>query len=272
MEKGDVLIVNMSDKNLKTGATNPYEIEIFLKKEVKIFSCSNLHAKVFIFDNTLIVGSSNVSQNSKNKLLEAAIVTKNKKSIIKANTWIKSLQLQEISPEQIEHGKRIYKPPIKEKKSQRNAQPQLPELWILSTREYDPSEKEKNILEAIEKRVSKKTDSTKYEIESIRWNGKSRIIKRIRNGHFIVQIHKESEDRILVYPPSFLVNIKHYSNDKGTKKVYLTIETPTDLKPISWNEFKNVTNITGLKGITVNSVRSIKSSDAKKTIWNFWMR
>ena len=41
----------------------PHEIEKYFNKDAKIFNCPNLHAKMFVFDDTLIVGSTNVSSS-----------------------------------------------------------------------------------------------------------------------------------------------------------------------------------------------------------------
>ena len=62
--KGDTLIIAMNDENIKSGQANPYEIESLFKKGVEIFKVENLHAKIYIFDKKVIIGSPNISNNS----------------------------------------------------------------------------------------------------------------------------------------------------------------------------------------------------------------
>ena len=74
LKSGDTLIVAMGLNNVKTGQVDPNEIAKLFKKGVKIFTVQNLHSKIYLFDKHLIIGSSNVSSNSENNLIEAGIL------------------------------------------------------------------------------------------------------------------------------------------------------------------------------------------------------
>ena len=94
LRKGDTLVVNDSALALKkTGATNPYEIEKFKKKGVKCYGNEDLHAKLFVSDNYIVVGSANASSNSKNNLIEACLTVKSCDMAEEAEAWVFSLQL-----------------------------------------------------------------------------------------------------------------------------------------------------------------------------------
>lgn len=101
LRKGDVLIADMSIDAVKNGQTNPFEVERYLRKGVNAYTCANLHAKMYIFDRTLLVGSANVSLNSKNNLLEAGLICQDNPIVTQARGWMKSLQTETVTPEYI---------------------------------------------------------------------------------------------------------------------------------------------------------------------------
>ena len=86
--------------NLESGATNPYEI-IKIGQMIgfnNIRSIKNLHAKVYLTDGNLILGSSNFSANGlslegdeTNKLIEANILVEDNSIINKAHNWFDTL-------------------------------------------------------------------------------------------------------------------------------------------------------------------------------------
>src|SRR2546425_10788135 len=61
LNKGDMLVVDMSVRAAKSSQTDPREVRKYKEKGVKVYSCQNLHAKVFVLGKKAVVGSSNVS-------------------------------------------------------------------------------------------------------------------------------------------------------------------------------------------------------------------
>ena len=51
-----VLVVKFDKTSMKAGQTNPHDIIRLIENGVKVYACSNLHAKVFSFGITSIVG------------------------------------------------------------------------------------------------------------------------------------------------------------------------------------------------------------------------
>src|ERR1700680_1254899 len=49
--------------NLRSGGTNPNEIRSVMAAGIHVSQCDTLHAKVYLFDNHVIIGSSNASAN-----------------------------------------------------------------------------------------------------------------------------------------------------------------------------------------------------------------
>ena len=71
---GDVLLVNASDQNVASGATNPYALERFINSGVEVHTSSILHAKVISTDRHAVVGSANASASSA-RASEAVLIT-----------------------------------------------------------------------------------------------------------------------------------------------------------------------------------------------------
>lgn len=86
--------------NLESGATNPHEL-IKIGKMIdfnSIRSINNLHAKVYLSNNKMILSSSNFSANGlslegdeTNKLIEANVLIDNQSIIKQANLWFNLL-------------------------------------------------------------------------------------------------------------------------------------------------------------------------------------
>lgn len=49
--------------NLRMGGTNPHEIQKMQKLGIQVAQCDGLHAKVYLFDDGVLIGSSNASSN-----------------------------------------------------------------------------------------------------------------------------------------------------------------------------------------------------------------
>ena len=130
LKKGDTLVVNAGDRALRSGSIQPQELRAYLKKGVQVYSCADLHGKVFVFDNTAIVGSTNVSELSYNDLHEAAVRTREPKAVADARDFVHNLPSEIVDWEFLKRADRIYKPP---KFSPGSGQPTSAsiEAWIL---------------------------------------------------------------------------------------------------------------------------------------------
>jgi len=73
--KGDTLVVNASDSAITTGQTSAQLLQTLLQRGVDLYCLPSLHAKVYAFGDIVFVGSCNLSDNSRTRLLEAAIRT-----------------------------------------------------------------------------------------------------------------------------------------------------------------------------------------------------
>jgi phosphatidylserine/phosphatidylglycerophosphate/cardiolipin synthase-like enzyme len=90
--KGDLVIVDASDEVIKAGATSARLLAALRTRGVDLYSLAGLHAKVMVLDQTVVVGSANLTTNS-TKLAEAAIITDSPALVASAVALIESLRI-----------------------------------------------------------------------------------------------------------------------------------------------------------------------------------
>lgn len=272
LNKGDILIVNMSEGIIKNGLTNPFEIYYYYKKGVRIFNVSNLHSKVYIFDNKVIISSSNISYNSKDRLIETGILCSDKEVISQAKGLIMDLQGEPVTPEYIKHCKKIYKPPFFEnngKKKKGKLSPQHPPLWLLSLEYTEYNDYEKRLDKQESKEASKEIkNKKKYEVTSMKYGVKNNFTKSVKKNDLVIQVVQDGRGIDLI-ETSRVVRISPYSIN-GVKMKLIYLEEPKADSLYNWSPFRAFVKRNGL-GITSNSTREIKSAELKHKILGYFI-
>jgi phosphatidylserine/phosphatidylglycerophosphate/cardiolipin synthase-like enzyme len=69
-KSGDQLIVDASPETIASGGTCAIALKALFEAGVNLYSLKNFHGKMFHFGNKVIIGSSNISNNSKSNLTE----------------------------------------------------------------------------------------------------------------------------------------------------------------------------------------------------------
>ena len=87
----DILVVDASPEAIQFGKTSALVLEYLFDQGVRLYSSANLHAKVYVFTNSAIVGSPNLSSSSRNALIECAILSRDSTLIVEARSWIERL-------------------------------------------------------------------------------------------------------------------------------------------------------------------------------------
>ncbi len=98
LRAGDTLVVDLSENTVRTGSTNVEAASRLLKRGVRLFTASYLHAKLFVFDNVILVGSANASGHSADTLVEAAARISNAGIAHAARQFVKALALRPVTP------------------------------------------------------------------------------------------------------------------------------------------------------------------------------
>lgn len=112
LKKGSKLIVNCTEHTVKAGQVHPDDLLELVHKGVEVHRSVNLHAKVFVFDATAVVGSANVSHTSQDDLIEAGVELTDPKVVAEARSFVESLQGDLLGPEYLENLAELYRPPM----------------------------------------------------------------------------------------------------------------------------------------------------------------
>lgn len=90
--------------NLSMGGTNPHEIVEMQRLGITVKQCDGLHAKVYLFDNGVLIGSSNASSNGLSfqddegpNWIEANVFSDDPDLIASASNWMAMLPTREIT-------------------------------------------------------------------------------------------------------------------------------------------------------------------------------
>lgn len=274
LKRGDILVIDMSLTAVRAGETNPHEIELYMNRQVEVYSCSNLHAKVFVFDNKAIIGSSNVSENSRKNLVEAALLTTDKETVRAARGFVHSLTGEHITPAYVDTCKQEYRKeyhPQRDWRKKRTNKPTHPRLWVsrIWSEDEDPNrdEAEKSGCGVAEASLKNKKQ---YEVETLSITVESRFNKTVELGDLIIEIWCEDGSTLQVFPPSRVVNIVPYRSKRKAKKQLLFLETPKSPKTISWKVFKEVLQKGGLFKVSERIDREITDTHLKHGLLGLW--
>jgi phosphatidylserine/phosphatidylglycerophosphate/cardiolipin synthase-like enzyme len=70
-----VLVVDASKRAIACGETDAGLLRLLWKKEVHLYHCAGLHAKVLLLDDMAVISSGNMSSSSADGLVEVGLVT-----------------------------------------------------------------------------------------------------------------------------------------------------------------------------------------------------
>lgn len=117
--------------NLAMGGTNPAEIEALLSLGIKVTQADDLHAKVYLFDDAVIIGSSNASSNGLSfqeadglGWREANVLVEDPLIVRTVEDWMSRLQARPITDEDLEAAKAAWR----QRRSQAPPPPSTPTL------------------------------------------------------------------------------------------------------------------------------------------------
>ena len=276
LKKGDRLVVDMSIATVKSGGTNPHEIERLIKRGVQVFTRRNLHAKIIVTDKEILTGSANVSKNSRDTLEEAAILTDDRVALQRAKKFIDQICTEPVLPEYLKECIKSYKPPrisgIETKGMSRRAK--HTKLRIVSLIDYaNFPEDEVELYEKSERKAEKLINDKKQSVlEGFRWSGRPQMADEPEKGDWFIQCVKHSDKSISVYPPAQLILLDHYVIDKATnkKRYVFHLEASKNGQKMAWNIFcKKLNTIlsTNKKNPPTMAIRDTQQADELLRLW-----
>ena len=202
LKKGSILVVDATDKAVKSGQTNPSELKKLQDKGVRIFSSPNLHAKVFVFGEVAFVGSTNVSENSEDVYSEASIRCEQISVVSQARQFVRSLAINEMGPSRLEKLIKIYNSRKRSKEGAKKKKKQIgPRFFVVRLTADEEDEDDREEIDA-GKEIAKKLISSKrtHEVNYF-WNRSKS--NKYRSGDAVLQVVLNDSRKILhVLPPA----------------------------------------------------------------------
>lgn len=271
----DVLVIDMGDASVKSGRTDPKEVSNYLRAGVRVYSVENLHAKAFVFNDTVIVGSSNVSNYSKSGLVEAGIETTNAALRRNVIAWIESLALAPVTPKVAAAKAKLYKPPKWGTPTRGGSGKRKPSLhldvgrlWIINSQPAEFTQEEDEILDAQAKTAKTFLASKKkYIVETIRFPAKVRFARDTRLGDLAIVLHNVDKTTD-VYPPSRVLYTRAYRAE-GVARIGVHFECREDENTFDWRKFRKAALSAGVK-VGKHTCREIRNPAQYESLLGFF--
>jgi hypothetical protein len=239
LKKGDILIANLSEKTIRSGASTAEAAAAIVKSQVQLFSKPGLHAKIVLADGRLFVGSMNASVGSRSKLIEGALETTDRKLCSDAARWLRSLMLKStrIGRAEVAELKKIPRPTSKPVEAA-SSSPETgeagrpPKTWILFSEAHEELDEE----QAARKAIAEGKELPEFnhfmfdvsEAEMSDWRG-------VRKGDSVIDAQQDGREAT-VFPPGVVWTI---TEPKKKRRQIHTIYPKRDNRRIlSWSEFQ----------------------------------
>ena len=275
LKKGDRLVVNLSPQTLKAGSTDPSELEKLVRRGVRVFSRNNLHSKIIITDDGVIVGSANISKSSESTLDEAAIFTNDRSVIRRAKTFMDQLCSEPVTHHYLEQCKRLYQRPrfSGSTKIQARGTKRLrhAKLWLVNLETYDIPESEEERCEASARKAERLIRDKQHSmLENFHWPSKPKMADELEFGDWVIQAIRDGSQRISVYPPGRFLNMDSWDRGKGKKRFVFHLEVPRWGQRIPWSKFKRFLKSILKRALAMPRTMAVRDINAADRLLGLW--
>lgn len=219
-----------------------------------MFLAPDLHAKVVLCGNKVVVGSANLSQSSLNHRDEAAIITTDPKVVRSVRDWFEPRMVDPVTPEWLNTCAKAYRPPKMpdapngSRTGRRAVRQRMGRgVWLVGLIPMDYPANESNKHDrwqtAAEKRVK---DKSKFEVSSARFVGRSRLVENVRKGDSWIEVMTDERGHY-AKETARVTDRRGFTNSAGKHVTYFYIESSRRPKKVGWGEFKAGCRRAGLK-------------------------
>lgn len=226
LARGSRLVVDASERTVASGQTCPADLEKLSKRGVVIYSVPNLHAKAFALGRVAFIGSTNASNHSARRLVEAVVRTTEPGVVRAVREFVEGHCLRELTPGMLKRLRKLYRPPKVGGRRRKQAQardeasrPTLPRLFLAQLVLQDWSDRDlashNTGMEIAKKR---RRQPRKFELDSFGMTGRCPY----RRDDVVVQVTDEGSRRVLVTAPGNVLHVRtrRYGN-RQVSFVYL---------------------------------------------------
>jgi len=244
LRKGDRLVVDMSLRSVRAGATDPKEVRKYLRRGVEVFSRASLHAKFVIIDRQLIAGSANISGHAQNQLDEAAVITDDRAAVARAVDVFEQLCTEPVRKEYLDKCIKEYRPPQMAgskpaEKGAKKKQVVSAKLWVRAGLRYlDLPEAEQETAAEVAERAAKLVlDYEQAEVDYTHYPAPQKVFDAFRVGDWIIRCIRDARG-FDVYPPARFLGVESYSRGDGKRRYLVLVEAPTKGGTVRWTKFR----------------------------------
>ena len=207
LKEGDCLVVQFTEGAVKAGQIDPREVLKALREGIKVFSYSGLHAKVYVFGKTAVIGSANASSSSET-LVEACVVTREAALVASARRFVRSIALQEVSEELARQWVK-HIPQRRTVLGTASKKGSLEPIWLLPLEVIPRDEVDERHFEREEPVARKSMEHPRVgRLHDFCFSGA--LAKDFQVGQRVVQLVKYTAKKIMVEPPGTIVRVVRY--------------------------------------------------------------
>jgi hypothetical protein len=279
--KEDVLIVDASAGAIASGETDARLLRKLGRKQVRLFHCADLHAKVILLDDTAVISSGNMSNSSAECLVEAAVLTDHASTVAGVASFIEQVihQSQQLDEEHIDRLCRIKV--IRRggrglAKGRHRRKTSLARLgnrtWLVGVHELarDPAPDEKKMIEKAMKTVRQRLNKPDEEPNWIRWSVKGSFVRECREGDSLIQIwrsrHAKRPSAVLRAAP---VLLKQQPKSKSWTRFYLPQANGKHAE-MHWGKFRHLLKSLGYSRRVAPGIVHLLENDMADAIDRRW--
>ncbi len=280
LSKGDTLVVDMSLRTVRAGATNPSEVRKLIKKGVRVYTRPSLHAKVIVADRFLIVSSANASVSSLTRLDEAGCMTSDRVAVERAREFVESVALEPVLPNYLRKCLADYRPPrfpaaqegdTSGKKRGGTRRSQQADLWFVAglVRREIPEREQRYVTKA-EARAGKRRKVASSSVDEIHYASKPKWVDNIRIGDLIVDCVREGAGSVVSSPARFL-GLESHPRGRGKRRYLVMVERLRGSQEVSFTQFRRQIKGSlpaGQKAFRrTRAIVDVPTADAIRSIW-----
>jgi hypothetical protein len=238
-----------------------------------------LHAKIVITDKAVLVGSANVSKNSRDYLDEAAILTNDAVTIQRARDFLNHICIEPVLPEYLSQCKSFYRPPrIVGKRStttnKRTIRAMHAKLWLVNLVDYHSfPNSEREAFETSEKKALALIKGKELSsLSTFHWSHKPKMADELETGDWIIQCIRHMDKSISVYGPARLILVDHYVRNKrsGKERYVFHLEYPKRGERLSWVKFRKSLNTILGKDLTQARTMAVRDTQKADDLLRLW--
>jgi hypothetical protein len=264
------LVVDASELSVKAGRTCPAELLKLARNDVRIFSVSNLHAKIYVLDRSMYVGSANASDNSADSLVEAMLETNDRTSVASAKRFVQELCLNRLTEDALVKLQTIYRPPHfarpKLSRSARTIDAEFPPVRVVPLgREIWTTVEDRHNAAGFREAKRSRLHERDHQLDSFRWPGRSRF----NRGEKVIQVTEENGGHSYVHPPGTVVHVRP-SIRQGKPQHFVYLDVPKDQRRRKKNRVAKQLGHNGRKLIDTQGLVRVRADAAR--LLRLWER